>query len=463
MRVVTLTAEDDFEGWRDAARTLVAGGVPPGEVIWQVGDATADLFGDEGVLGGSVTPMRVPRRFVELAREVVLHSDTERFGLLYTLLKRIAADSHVIEDSADPLLQRLERMAKAVRRDIHKMRAFLRFREVSDEAGERFVAWFEPEHHIVSANARFFIDRFNSMRWSILTPEMSLHWDGETLSEGPGASKADAPQDDPTEAVWKTYYASIFNPARLKTGAMLKEMPRKYWKNMPETALVSDLIKGARARETAMVKTARQQPKAVPGDNSQAAWEALRDEAAHCTRCHLYKHATQTVFGEGPVDAPLMLVGEQPGDQEDLAGHPFVGPAGQMLDRALEEAGIDRGKAYLTNAVKHFKFEPRGKRRIHSKPDTGEITACRWWIEQELLLVRPQVTVALGATAARSLLGRAVAITRERGHPLDLPNGGGEVWITVHPSFLLRIPEAERKAEEYRRFVEDLRLAAARL
>jgi DNA polymerase len=458
MRVVALAAEDDFEGWRDAARALAAAQVPADDVVWQVGDAPADLFGDEAVLGGSDAALRVPRRFVELAREVVLHSDPERFALLYTLLTRIAADPHVVDDSADPLLQRLERMAKGVRRDIHKMRAFLRFREVTDDAGARFVAWFEPEHHIVRANARFFVDRFNSMRWSILTPEISLHWDGETLSEGPGASKTDAPQDDPTEAVWKTYYASIFNPARLKTGAMLKEMPRKYWKNMPETALVPELIKGARARETAMVNTAR----AAPARNSLAAWEALRDEAAHCTRCHLYQHATQTVFGEGPVDAPLMLVGEQPGDQEDQAGRPFVGPAGQLLDRALAEAGIDRGTAYLTNAVKHFKFEPRGKRRIHSKPDAGEITACRWWIEQELLLVRPQVVVALGATAARSLLGRTVTIARERGHAIALPEGG-EARITVHPSFLLRIPEEDRKAKEYARFVEDLRAAAARL
>lgn len=462
MRVIALAAEDDFEGWRDAARALAAARVPAGEVVWQVGDTPADLFGDEAVLGGAGAQLRVPRRFVELAREVILHSDPERFGLLYTLLARTLADGHVMEDSADPLLQRLERMAKAVRRDIHKMRAFLRFREMTDEAGERFVAWFEPEHHIVRANARFFVDRFNSMRWSILTPDVSLHWDGDTLTEGPGASKADAPQDDPTEAVWKTYYASIFNPARLKTGAMLKEMPRKYWKNMPETALVSELIKGARAREVAMVEKARAEPPQGKGANSKAAWAALRDEAMHCTRCHLYQHATQTVFGEGPVDASLMLVGEQPGDQEDLAGHPFVGPAGQVLDRALDEAGIDRGKAYLTNAVKHFKFEPRGKRRIHSKPDAGEISACRWWIEQERLIVRPRVTIALGATAARSLLGRTVTISRERGRAIELPDGG-EAWITVHPSFLLRLPDEDRKAAEYKTFVEDLRQAAARI
>ncbi|CAN5224878.1 hypothetical protein BH10PSE15_BH10PSE15_16380 [soil metagenome] len=178
-----------------------------------------------------------------------------------------------------------------------------------------------------------------------------------------------------------------------------------------------------------------------------------------CTRCPLHEHATQTVFGEGPVDAAMMFVGEQPGDQEDLAGRPFVGPAGQLFDRALAEAKIDRATVYVTNAVKHFKFEQRGKRRIHAKPDAGEITACRWWIEQEHALVRPKVTVALGASAARSLLGKAVTISRERGRALDLP-GGGTAWITVHPSFLLRLPDPAARNEEYARFVADLKAAA---
>jgi len=459
MRVVALASQDDFDGWRDAARSLAAARVDPSEVVWQVGDQPADLFGNEAVLPAAAPDLRVSRRFVSLAREAILHSDPERFALLYTLLTRVVARPGSIEDKADPLLRRLDDMAKSVRRDIHKMRAFLRFREVADDVGPRFIAWFEPDHHIVRANARFFVDRFHTMRWSILTPDVSLHWDGKTLSEGPGASKADAPQGDPIEAVWKTYYASIFNPARLKTGAMLKEMPRKYWKNMPETALVAELIKGARARELAMVQTARM---TGPGDNATKAWAALRDEAMACTRCQLYKPATQTVFGEGPVDAPLMLIGEQPGDQEDLAGRPFVGPAGQLLDDALAQAGIDRSAAYLTNAVKHFKFEPRGKRRIHATPDAGEISACRWWVEQELLIVRPKVVVALGATAARSLLGRAVTISRERGRAIPL-DSGAEAWITVHPSYLLRLPDPEAKAAQHAAFIADLRTAAARL
>jgi len=198
-----------------------------------------------------------------------------------------------------------------------------------------------------------------------------------------------------------------------------------------------------------------------PGGNLRASWEALLKDARKCTRCDLYKNATQTVFGEGPLDASIMFVGEQPGDQEDLAGRPFVGPAGQLFDAALEKAGIDRSSIYVTNAVKHFKFVPRGKKRIHSKPDAGEIEACRWWIEHEHEIIRPPVTVALGATAARSLFGKVMTISRVRGEPLKLANGS-ECWVTVHPSFLLRIPEEDRRREERALFVRDLKRIKAR-
>jgi DNA polymerase len=195
------------------------------------------------------------------------------------------------------------------------------------------------------------------------------------------------------------------------------------------------------------------------GDNLRPAWETVRDEAKGCTRCPLYLCGSRTVFGEGPLDARIMLVGEQPGDQEDLAGRPFVGPAGQLLDKALAEAGIDRASTYVTNAVKHFKFERRGKRRIHQKPDGGEIMACRWWLERESALIRPPITVALGATAARSLFGKVVTIGALRDGP-HWPEGGGETWVTVHPSFLLRVRD-DREAE-YARFVAELRRVAKR-
>jgi uracil-DNA glycosylase len=174
-----------------------------------------------------------------------------------------------------------------------------------------------------------------------------------------------------------------------------------------------------------------------------------------CRRCSLWKTATHGVPGEGKAPSGLMLVGEAPGDSEDLKGHPFVGPAGAMLDRALEDAGMDRKSVYVSNAVKHFKFEPRGKRRLHVKPSAVEIQACNWWLEEELRLVSPKLVIALGATAARALLGRVVTIAQTRGSPLPL-NGNRRLWVTIHPSFLLRIPEEERKRAEYQRFVREL-------
>ena len=194
----------------------------------------------------------------------------------------------------------------------------------------------------------------------------------------------------------------------------------------------------------------------APKSNVRAAWEAILKDARDCTRCDLYKFATQTVFGEGPLDASIVFVGEQPGDQEDLAGRPFVGPAGAVFDEALEKAGIDRSTVYVTNAVKHFKFIQRGKRRIHNKPDSGEITACRWWIDQERELIKPAVTVALGATAARSLVGKVVTIGKVRGAPLKL-HDGSECWVTVHPSSILRMPDQDARHEARLLFVRDLK------
>ncbi|WP_431324010.1 UdgX family uracil-DNA binding protein [Rhizobium sp. YTU87027] len=182
----------------------------------------------------------------------------------------------------------------------------------------------------------------------------------------------------------------------------------------------------------------------------------VRNRAAGCTRCGLYKNATQTVFGEGPKTAELVFVGEQPGDKEDLAGRPFVGPAGKLLDRCLDEAGIERSRCYLTNAVKHFKFEARGKRRIHAKPNRGEVKICAWWLGAELRLVRPKLVVALGATATYTLLGPQAKVSRDRGSVLHAPVGL-PVFVTIHPSALLRMLNQPRREEEIARFVDDLR------
>ena len=459
MRVVRLEAEDDFDGWRAAARSLAAGRVPPEELVWQVGDRPTDLFGSDATPLPNAPPLTVSKNFLYLASRAILHSDPERFSLLYGLLLRVIERPYVLRDRSDRQTRKVEQLYQTIRRDMHKMRAFVRFREVPEGDSRRFVAWFEPEHHIVRANAAFFMQRFTNMRWSILTPRGSIHWDGTTLSEGPPAQRGDAPGDDPVEAVWKAYYAAIFNPARVMPNAMMKEMPKKYWKNMPETALIRDLIAGARSRELGMIEQARGLPAKGHGP---ATIDLLRDEAGSCRRCPLWEPATQTVFGEGPHDASIMVVGEQPGDQEDIAGRVFVGPAGQVFDRALAAAGIDRSRLYVTNAVKHFKFETRGKRRIHAKPDTTEIDACRWWIDQERALVRPKLVIAMGATAARSLTGRAVRIGEERGRAAHLADGT-PCWITFHPSYLLRLPDEADADAEFARYVADLRQAAASL
>ncbi|MCA1404233.1 UdgX family uracil-DNA binding protein [Ensifer sp. IC3342] len=210
-----------------------------------------------------------------------------------------------------------------------------------------------------------------------------------------------------------------------------------------------------------MSRTAARTGPALSSDHADArSIAALRRQAESCERCDLYKDATQLVFGEGPVDARIVLVGEQPGDREDLAGHPFVGPAGRVLDECLHEAGVDRSSCYLTNAVKHFKFEQRGKRRLHSRPNAGEIQRCAWWLGAELEQLRPDLVVALGATAVMTLLGRSAGVTKNRGDLIDTP-AGYPVLVTIHPSYLLRIQDRGDAASERARFVKDLAKVAA--
>jgi uracil-DNA glycosylase family protein len=195
---------------------------------------------------------------------------------------------------------------------------------------------------------------------------------------------------------------------------------------------------------------------------SRLSLAALREAARDCRACPLWQTGTQTVFGEGRKAARLLLVGEQPGDREDLEGRPFVGPAGRLLDEALEDAGIDRADAYVTNAVKHFKWQPRGKRRIHQKPNAAEIAACRPWLEAEIAVVKPRVLVCLGATAAQALLGRGVRVTKDRGRPLESELAAA-AFATVHPSSILRAPDEGSRLRERALFVDDLRVAAAAL
>ena len=507
MATAVLEHETDFDGWRAAARRFRLAGVEPARAGFVVKgrEATGSLFDaahsserrDVGIAAGeprdgldapkgrdpgfrrdergeSGQAFTVPKAFVDIAEQVILHRSDDRFDLLYRLLWRLRDQPDLMKVVSDrDVADALER-AKNVSRASHKMKAFVRFRLVQDEDGELYVAWFEPAHRVLEKTAGFFVRRFTTMRWSILTPDGSCFWDREALTFGPGARPEDAPRDDAVEAFWKTYYASTFNPARLKTRTMQGEMPKRYWKNLPEAQLIPELVAASRARTETMVQAAPTRPNARL---SRAVAPAVRDPSLDdgreisdleqlrlgvrtCRRCPLWRDATQGVCGQGPREAKLMIVGEQPGDQEDLAGRPFVGPAGQVLDQALQEAGVDRADVYVTNAVKHFKHEPRGKRRLHKTPSASEVEACRWWLDRERRLVRPAVVLALGGTAALGVLGRKVAVTRERGQPLTLGDGSIAL-ITVHPSYLLRLPDEAARARERDRFIADLKTARA--
>lgn len=461
----------DFAGWQAAARAHWQAGHAPDTLWWQPDPRALQPSVPETENGP-----RVPKGFVTLARAAACHRNADRWALLYRILWRLThGERHLLALAGDADVARVNGYAKAVRRDVHKMKAFVRFRTVGEPGFDtpRYVAWFEPEHAIVEYAAGFFQRRFANMRWSILTPDRCVHWEGAgELWFSAGADKTAAPAEDVTEEAWRVYYRSIFNPARIKTRAMMSEMPAKYWKNLPEAQLIPGLIAGADRRVSAMEAAHKcvdelqcgprpATPEATHRAKADAAGrhtlEQLALRAALCRNCHLCGPATQTVFGEGPADARVMLVGEQPGDAEDLAGRPFVGPAGQLLDAALAEAGLDRRALYLTNTVKHFKFVPRGKARLHAKPDYDEVRACRPWLEAEIDRVSPEVVVALGATAAGALLERPVSVTRDRG--VSIAWQGRRLSATVHPAYILR--SGERRDREYQRFVADLAAIAA--
>jgi probable DNA metabolism protein len=453
---VALKEGADLGGFRNAVRGLIAHDVAPEAVAWQT-DGTPPLFGDD--LPDGAAPVVLPRRLCDLIGHVVCHRDPERYALLYTLIWRIRhGEPDLLEIQSDRLVHRLAMMEKAVRRDLHKMHAFLRFRRVEHPDGARYVAWFEPDHFIVEATASFFVDRFRSLVWSILTPVGSLSWSDETLTVGPPARPEDAPPADAFEAGWADYYASTFNPARVNVAQMQKEMPKKYWRNMPETNLIPDLLRSAGSRVESFMSNASATSRKTTARKAMRAVEdepkTLAELNAIIAAAEPFVHGgTHAVLGEGPLRPALAFVGEQPGDQEDLQGRPFVGPAGQLLTRAMDEAGIDRNACYVTNAVKHFKFEQRGKRRLHQKPTTGEVRHYRWWLMKELEIVQPALVVALGATAVLALAGKALPITKARG-PARFGEWPG--YITVHPSYLLRIPDDAAKHAAYEDFVADL-------
>ena len=454
-----------FDAWRAAARELIARGVPPADVAWQSQPGEGDLFSSTPeATGTGAPPLRLPRQLVELLESAACFNVHDRWAFLYKVLWRWQLGQHDVVSPADADGARLHAMVKAVRREEHDMHAYVRFRERSEaEGAPRFVAWFEPTHEVLPQVARHFARRMGSISWMIATPGASMLWDGATLHAGPALLRGAADIDDAGEALWLTYYRSIFNPARVSADLLHSHIPSRFWKNLPEGAIVPAMLSGAANGERRTGQTAsvgqRQGAAMIPisAERAQPVREAVTT-LDQCRRCELWQHATQAVPGTGPHTARIMLVGEQPGDQEDLAGLPFIGPAGVLLDRAMQEAGMARDSIYLTNAVKHFKWEPRGKRRLHKTPAQREILSCRGWLEDELRSVQPQVIVALGSTALKSILQDGTAsMTPLIGTPIE--HDGRWVVTVYHPSYVLRAADEESRRQAYAVIVDGLRQA----
>ncbi len=460
----TVAVDGTFDGWQRAARRLLAEQAPPAAVTWADDTRPERPLAGLGEEGGGETrqgAVTVPKTFVQSARRAALHRDRRRWALLYRLLWRITRGARtLLDDDTDTDVRQLRRFETQVRRDIHKMHAFVRFREVVDGDGPRYVAWHRPDHLIVAAAAPFFVERFRVMRWSILTPDACAHWDGQTLRLAPGASAADAPSHDELEDLWRTYYKSMFNPARVNRRAMTKELPVRHWATLPEATLIPELLAGAGARVAAMVAQPGAATSARVFVPPNADLAGVAAAATACEGCGLHRAATQVVFGEGPPRARIMIVGEQPGDEEDQHGRPFIGPAGQVLNDALDAAGVTRDELYVTNAVKHFSFRREGKRRIHERPRAAEARACRPWLEREVALVQPAVILCLGSVAMETLLGPGRRVSDSRGQRIETA-WAPHLVVTYHPSAVLRAATADEAGRVRTALVDDVIFAAA--
>ncbi len=389
---IVLTSETDWEGWRLATRALILSGAEPETLTWTVG-------GERAVPPDASGTFTVPRALVSLATLAIQARQADRFGLLYTLFWRVHAGEKLLEDNGDPDLALARRMAHAVRAEAHRMRTHIRWLPVPEDGGTRYLGWFEPFHHVLEANAQLLVRQFPRHTLSVVTPDRAAHTVGSGLVFGSGLHHA--ADDEALQAWWERHRDGLLDQASADSSIPAAE-PGDEVPRPPERAPLGPVVLHWRA---------------------DPVLQRMGREASVCQRCPLFEPATQTVFGEGPPDAAVMFVGEQPGDQEDTIGRPFVGPAGQMMDRAMEEAGIDRRVVYVTNAVKHFKFTPRGKRRIHQTPEVPEIQACGFWLDAERSVLKPRLTVLMGGSAARAVLGRAVTVGRERGRPIQLPDG----------------------------------------
>jgi DNA polymerase len=445
----------NFIAWRNKARELLVKGVPPELTFWQ---ESFDLFApSKPELHPLIVP-KAPAEFMELAQFVACARYEQKWALLYRLIYRLNHENpNLLKVSVDKDVRKAQDLAKSVRRDIHKMHAFVRFKKTQINGEETYVAWHQPEHLIIETGTPFFARRFGDKPWSIFTPDASAHWNLEQLSFSKGMTQNDFEHQDEFDEVWKTYYRSIFNPSRLKIKAMKAEMSPKYWASLPEADIIHELIRETPQRLQNMAA----EPRYLAEPPKTSSWEELKTAAHSCTACPLASKAKQTVFGEGNLKASLMIVGEQPGDEEDILGQAFVGPAGKILAEALKKAGIQRENIYVTNTVKHFKYTyaDDGKARIHKKASGGEQQACKPWLEAEINMVRPKVILALGVTAGTALFGKLMKIGEERGKIYEDSHFAQNLLISWHPSAILRAYSEADREQKIQELISDLSMA----
>ncbi len=460
----TIVIEDRFAAWREASLAALAQALPPASIEWRLaaapesGQQQASIdYAPEPAHTAAASPraakVQVSKAFAALLKDAASFRDPQRWAFLYQVLWRWHHGDRSVASPADVDGARLHRMAKSVRRAQHDMIAYVRFRkQPGRDAVPEYVAWYEPDHDVLEWAAEHFAQRMGRATWLITTPLGAAFWDGRALHlDAHHALPGDHRHDfgDDAEALWIAYYRSTFNPARLNEAALEQHMPVRFWKGLPEAHLIPGMISEARsgARRLAQASgVGTLDGKAIPVE-AEAAQPARVPPSSldACRRCELWRDATQAVGGAGPGDARIMVIGEQPGDREDLSGQPFVGPAGQLLDVAFGRAGLSRDQLYLTNAVKHFKWEPRGKRRLHKTPAQREVEACLHWLERELDTVRPAVIVALGATALSALLRRKVGLHDYLDAPFEIH--GAWAVATYHPSFALRQQDEQARGE----------------
>lgn len=445
----------NFEEWRAKARQLLVSNIPPDEITWITGEngfAFGEEWGDRPVEGSP----KLAREYFEKAVVVSAFRDDSSWPLLYRIAWRILhEEKDLLKIPLDTDVNELENRYRLVMRDVHKMKAFVRFKEIKQDEKIVYMAWHRPDHRILRLAAPFFKDRFNGMDWVIMTEDETMSWDRNELTYSEGVPSHKAPQEDSTEDLWKTYYSSIFNPARIKIKAMKKELPVRHWKTLPEASLITSLIDEAPERLKAFYDS--QRPTIT--QTRQLEYPEIKEMIKSCRACGICEKATAPVMGEGPLNARIMFIGEQPGNEEDLHGKPFIGPAGQLLEQALKRRGFNRDEIYVTNAVKGFKWIYQSSMRMHRTANASEISTCRPWLKQELGLIKPEIVVCLGRSAAQSVLGKMVKMEEVRGKFFS-SSVCEKTIILPHPSSILRIPDPAEREIAFERFVEELSLIA---